>query len=186
MKEYRTMKQHELATTIGVNIPVTQEADFETIMSKVPPTLLVKLKAAIELYKRSLEKPAPKSIRGSDDVAPIFRPLLSDLETEEVWALFLKKDSSVICKEKIHQGGFGTCPIEPKYIATRCLENRASGLVLVHNHPGGNVYPSEADIKQTLELKRALQLIDVHLLDHIIFAKGGEYYSCADERLTRK
>ena len=186
MKAYRTMKQHELAKLIGVRLPVETEAGFESIMSKVSPTLQPKLKAAIELYKRSLEATAPKYVKASSDVIPIFRPLLSDLETEDVWAMFIRPDSSIIKTEKVHHGGFGSCPIDIKYIATRCLEERARSLIIAHNHPGGRPVPSPSDTKHTTELKKALLMLDVLLLDHIIVARGGDCYSFADEVVTKR
>ena len=78
-------------------------------------------------------------------------------------------------------GGLDSTVIDNKTIIRKAIEKKASGLILVHNHPSGNPYPSTADIEQTLSLNKAMKTCDLSLVDHIIIGKSS-YYSFADEQ----
>ena len=75
--------------------------------------------------------------------------------------------------------------IDCKSILRRALERKASGLILVHNHPSGSAMPGKADINQTSLLKKALQACDIQLIDHVVIAEDS-WYSFADEQLVRE
>ncbi|MFT5383884.1 MAG: DNA repair protein RadC [Saprospiraceae bacterium] len=86
-------------------------------------------------------------------------------------------------KEKISSGGMAGTVVDAKIIFRKALENGpASGIILAHNHPSGNLKPSQADIDITKKLKKAGETLDINVLDHLIIA-GQSYYSFADDGL---
>ena len=88
----------------------------------------------------------------------------------------------LIHKQKISVGGISGTIADPKIIFKYALENSASSIILVHNHPSGNLNPSEADKKLTVKMKDAGNLLDISVLDHLIFSDSG-FFSFADENL---
>ncbi len=142
----------------------------------------VSILAALELGKRRklseiLDK---QTISGSKDVYAIFHPVLCDLPYEEFWMLLLNRSNKVIEKTKISQGGVGGTVIDAKLILKAALEKLASGIVLCHNHPSGNLKPSQPDIEITRKLKSAAGFMDIKVLDHMIVADHS-YFSFSDE-----
>jgi DNA repair protein RadC len=109
-------------------------------------------------------------------------PQLRDIRHEECWALFLNHANRLIGKEMIGRGGLESTPIDKRVILRRALDRKASGIIVVHNHPSGNPYPSVEDIRQTRDLGKALASCDLHLVDHVIVA-GHSYYSFSDEKV---
>lgn len=99
---------------------------------------------------------------------------------EACWALMLNKSLKVIGHFLVGMGGTDVTPIDKKFITKMAIDTLATGVVLVHNHPGGDPTPSQADITQTEALKKALNLFDVSLLDHVVVA-DGKYFSFADD-----
>lgn len=138
--------------------------------------------AALELGRRRKETISTKriTITCSQDAYDAIKPELWDLPHEEFWLLMLNRANQVIRKERCSAGGMAGTVTDPKIIFKAALEHRASSLILVHNHPSGNTKPSEADLKITKKLKEAGALLDIPVLDHLIFTDGG-YYSFADE-----
>jgi DNA repair protein RadC len=106
--------------------------------------------------------------------------LLEDLLHEEFYVLFLNRANRVIRTERLSIGGVSGTVVDHRIIFRWALEKLASGLVLAHNHPSGQLKPSAADIQLTQRIKEAGALFDIHLLDHIIVGNGN-YFSFADE-----
>ena len=104
--------------------------------------------AALELGRRRREEEATakKQITSSKDIFDIFHPLLADQCYEEFWILLLSKANQIIGKSKISEGGLAGTVADPVKIFREAIENNATGLILVHNHPSGNTKPSDADI----------------------------------------
>jgi len=138
--------------------------------------------AALELGRRRKESgPEEKlQINGSKDVADIFQPLLGDLPYEEFWILLLNRSNRVIDKQMISQGGLSGTVTDVRMIMKAAIEKLASGIILCHNHPSGNMQASEADHSITQKLKEAGKWMDIPVLDHIIIC-NEKYYSFADE-----
>jgi DNA repair protein RadC len=136
---------------------------------------------ALELGKRrKIEKVIErKKIQSSKDAFEIFGPLLGDLPYEEFWVLLLNRSNSIIDRIKISQGGISGTVTDVRIILKQALENMASGIILVHNHPSGNLKPSDSDTTITQKVKDAGKLMDIAVLDHIIISESG-YYSFAD------
>lgn len=88
----------------------------------------------------------------------------------------------VIKKQLISQGGTSATIADPKLIFKYAMENLASAIILVHNHPSGNLKPSGADISLTKKLSLVGKNLELPVLDHVIFTDVG-YFSFADESL---
>jgi DNA repair protein RadC len=108
------------------------------------------------------------------------KPNLLDLMHEEFWIILLNRANHVLKKVQISSGGVSGTVADPKIIFKTAVEHLASAVILVHNHPSGNLRPSEADDSLTKKLKYAGALLDIPVLDHIIFTNSN-YYSFADE-----
>lgn len=146
----------------------------------------VTIAAAFELGRRcSMELAVPDKVAVSSPKV-VFRmmlPFLRGLDHEECWAMFLNRANYVLGKERMSVGGLESTVVDVKAILRRALERKASGVILVHNHPSGNAMPGQADIRQTAVLKKALQTCEIQLVDHVVVAEDS-WYSFADERLV--
>lgn len=140
--------------------------------------------AALELGRRRKdvltdEKPR---ISSSADVFELVKGDLLDIPHEEFWVLLLNRANRVVKKQQVSQGGVAGTVADPKIIFKMALEELASGIILAHNHPSGNLTASQADIALTKKLKEAGKLLEIQVLDHIIVA-SQKYFSFADEGL---
>lgn len=140
--------------------------------------------AAIELGRRKMDaEPQIKpKIACSQDVYDLMKSHLLDLSHEEFWVILLSRNNSVLKKLQISSGGVSGTVADPKIIFNAALQELASSIILVHNHPSGNKRPSEADIALTKKIKQAGQVLDVSVLDHLIFT-DHTYFSFADEAM---
>ncbi len=150
----------------------------------IGPARAVVIASALELGRRRKLAEAEEAfkIRSSKDVADIFQPLLSDLNHEEFWILFLNRANKVINRIKLSQGGLSGTVTDVRMIMKNAVECLASGIIVCHNHPSGNINPSESDIKITRKIHEAGNLLDIQLLDHLIVS-GLDYFSFADNGL---
>lgn len=143
------------------------------------------IKAAFELYKRGFEIVKAPILNKVSAVLKVVRPMLYDLDHEEVHALMVDRALHLIRKVKISSGSISSSIVDVNGIARQALLAKASGVIIVHNHPSGDPTPGESDIKQTAILKNALKLIDVDLIDHVIVGYGGDAYSFVEERVFK-
>jgi DNA repair protein RadC len=152
-----------------------------TVIHGIGNARAVTIAAALELGRRRklAETPDVTQIKCSKDVADIFQPLLADLPHEEFWILFLNRSNRVINRMKLSQGGVSGTVTDVRMIMKKAVEFLASGIIVCHNHPSGNLNPSESDSKITQKIKEAGNLLDIQLLDHIIIS-DKDYYSFAD------
>lgn len=103
------------------------------------------------------------------------------LELQESFKIVLLNNNNKIkgiCK--VSQGGIAGTLVDMRIIFATVLKSLSIGLILAHNHPSGKLEPSKADIKLTNKIKKAASVFDIRLLDHLIFAPDGDYYSFAD------
>ncbi|MCB0547425.1 MAG: DNA repair protein RadC [Phaeodactylibacter sp.] len=117
----------------------------------------------------------------SRDAFNALAPLLLDLPHEEFWILLLNRANRVLGREQVSQGGVAGTVVDAKIVFRTAIEGGATSLILCHNHPSGNLNPSQADIDLTRKLKKAGEIVDVLVVDHLIIGEGGGYYSFADE-----
>ena len=140
--------------------------------------------AAIELGKRrqTAPKPIKKSISCSRDAFQLIRNELSELPREEFWILLLSRSNRLMEKVKISQGGISGTITDIRIILQSAFSKLASAMILCHNHPSGNLKPSDADLKITKKIREAAKLMDIAVLDHLIVGDEA-YMSFADENL---
>ena len=101
---------------------------------------------------------------------------------EQFVVLYLNRANRVIGSYQLSKGGITGTIADVRLILSVALKTLASGLILAHNHPSGNLKPSEADVSLTNKIKEAAKLMDIQVLDHIILSDCG-YFSFADEKI---
>lgn len=140
--------------------------------------------SALELGRRRKESDIlkRKKISSSQDVYEYMQSDLLDLSYEEFWIILLNRANNILKKVKISAGGVSGTVADPKVIFKKALEETASALILVHNHPSGNLMASNADKVLTSKIVEGAKFLDIQILDHIIFTNDG-YYSFADDGL---
>jgi DNA repair protein RadC len=144
----------------------------------------VTIVAAMELGRRrqlSAINERPK-LRSSLDAYHLIAPMLMDLPHEEFWILCLNQTNQIFAREKVSTGGITATIVDPKIVFRRAIEKGATSIILIHNHPSGNLKPSQADLKLTEKLVLAGQLLEIRILDHLIIGGNG-YLSFADEHI---
>ena len=139
--------------------------------------------AALELGKRIAQfesKNMIQQIQSSSDAFQLVRPLFQELIHEEFWVIYLNRASKVIRMEQLSKGGVSGTAVDVKLILKNALSYVASSMIIVHNHPSGNLTPSEADRQITKKIVEAGKIMDVCLVDHLIIG-DNKYVSFADE-----
>lgn len=147
-----------------------------------PKALQIVTALEIGRRRRLQEVTQRNKIASSKDVFDLFQPILGDLPHEEFWVLYLNRSNMIIEKMKLSQGGISGTVTDVRIVMKRAIEYLASGIIVCHNHPSGNLNPSESDTKITQKIKEAGNLMDIQLLDHIVVTVK-DYYSFADSGL---
>ena len=138
--------------------------------------------AALELGRRSQLTSSDKKliITSSDKAFQVVRKQLANQQHEECWVLFLNRRNQLINMEQLSRGGVTGTVVDVRIILKKAVEKLATGIILCHNHPSGNLQPSSSDGQITRKLAAACDYLDVKLIDHLIVTSVG-YYSFADE-----
>lgn len=144
----------------------------------------ISIVAAMELGRRrmaenALQKPI---INSSQTAYEVLLPDLADLPNEVFMVLLLNRRNELIKKVQMSSGGVSGTVVDIKMILKEAIQNLSSSIVLAHNHPSGNINPSEQDKRITRQLKEACVLMDVNLNDHIIVGNQN-YFSFLDNHL---
>ncbi len=144
----------------------------------------ITLFAAMEIARRrsSSGDVARFKVRSSRDAFNYIKADLSDLKHEEFYIILLNRANEIIGKSQISKGGLSGTVADGKVIFSKALELKSSALILAHNHPSGQLKPSEEDKKLTKSYITFGKYIDLHILDHLIIADDN-YYSFADDGL---
>jgi DNA repair protein RadC len=121
-------------------------------------------------------------IQSSEDVLDYLRHNLRDKSQELFMVIYLNGRNQILKMETLFEGTLNTSAVYPREVVKKALENDASALVLVHNHPSGNPSPSKDDLTITKKLKEAARTIDIYIHDHLIIA-GNDVYSFSDHGL---
>jgi len=120
------------------------------------------------------EKVERKDVLSSPDAVKNYLKFkLAGQKEESFIVLFLNTKNHVLCTEVVNEGTVDHAVVYPRNIIKRALEIRASGIILVHNHPSGVSRPSAEDIDLTNSIKDAAGILNIRLLDHIVVAKDG-------------
>jgi len=139
--------------------------------------------AAVELgSRRKLNEAIRQKVLSSKSAFEILQPLMADKNYEEFWILFLNRANVLISYKQISDGGITGTVADIRRIFKLALEENATSILLAHNHPSGNLMPSESDKGLTKRLKEAGEIMDIPIRDHLIITYDG-YFSFADEGL---
>jgi DNA repair protein RadC len=138
--------------------------------------------AALELGRRRRGEEAAelKKITSSKMIFEMMQPLIGELPHEEFWIIYVNNSNVILSKSQLSKGGITATLVDVRLILKHALEIGATGMVLCHNHPSGNLKASEADLKITKKIKLAAESLDITILDHIIIGEHG-YLSFTDE-----
>lgn len=131
---------------------------------------------------RKIKKENVLSIKGKRDLIEYLKKDMGNMKNEEFKIVYLNNDNKVVCDEVIFKGTINRSVIYPRKIMERVIDTKARGIIFVHNHPSGNLTPSQKDIEITLEMQELLEKIDVKLLDHIIVSEDN-YYSFQENEI---
>jgi len=138
--------------------------------------------AALELGRRreTADVIVRQKITSSKEAYEIFRGVMGNRPYEEFWIILLNKANCILRQSCISEGGISGTVVDPKKIFKIALDHRATSIILGHNHPSGEVKPSEADARITKKIREAGSLLDVAVLDHLILGED-RFYSFADD-----
>ncbi|MFM7021719.1 MAG: DNA repair protein RadC [Flavobacteriales bacterium] len=148
----------------------------------VGPAKAVNVLSVLELASR-MNHASPQEIEKvqcSEDVFNLLRNDFAQLQVEEFWIVLLNSANRVLLKQRIGIGGVSGVVADVKVIMKLALDHMATSIVIAHNHPSQNKKASRQDIDLTNKVKEAARIMDIGLLDHLIFCGDG-YYSFADE-----
>jgi DNA repair protein RadC len=143
------------------------------------------LVAAFELNRRIESQSkwfSNKKITSPDDVAHIFIPLLRDEVKEKFLVICLNSANKIIKYEIISTGNLNSSVVHPREVFKVAIENNSANIILLHNHPSGNLEPSNEDIRITKKIVEAGNIFDIKVFDHIITA-GNSFTSFVERRL---
>ena len=142
----------------------------------------ISIATALEIGNRKSQQEVleRQQISSSKDVFEILQPHLSDLQTEEFWAIFLNHQNKILYKTCLFRGGIASSVADVRVVFKTALEHFSTQIIVAHNHPAGSLKPSKEDINITQKIKAAGKLLDIDLLDHLILTQN-KYYSFKDE-----
>lgn len=155
------------------------EYQFPLFARKLPPAEQQTIREALTLLERQLREPGA-SFTSSHAVRDWLRLQLTSLEREEFTVLFLDNQYRLIAHETLFRGTINSMTVYPREVVKAGLKHNAAAAVLAHNHPSGYAEPSSADRQMTVRLQKALELVDIRLLDHLVVG-GTEMVSFAEK-----
>lgn len=176
----------KILASVGNNLDNLARLSVKELMKAkgIGEAKAITIVAAMELGRRRKEQNPEEKIKleSSLVVYNLIKGDLLDLPHEEFWVLLLNRANRLIKKKRVSEGGVSGTVADPKIIFKLALDELASGIIVAHNHPSGNLKPSESDITLTKKLKEGGKLLEINVLDHII-AGHNQYLSFADEGL---
>ena len=173
-----------LLASVGNNLAAVARMSISdlTKFKGIGEAKAISIISALELGRRRKEQESPKLLKvtGSRQVYELMRPDLYDEPVEQVFLLLLNRTNGIIKKEHVSRGGVTASVVDPKVVFRFALEQGAHSLILIHNHPSGNLQPSDADKRLTERLQKIGRELEIPLVDHLIYTDQG-YFSFADE-----
>ena len=176
----------DILNTVNNNLSTLAKLTVKDLMKfkGIGEAKAITIVSALEIGRRKKETEPNKKvyISSSEDAHKVIRSHLEDLKHEEFWILILNRRNQVLKKQLISSGGVSGTVADPKIIFNAALQELASCIILIHNHPSGNLKPSQSDLDLTKKLKNAGEVLEIPVIDHIIYTDEG-YLSFADEGL---
>jgi len=178
------LSQRILASTDN-NLNVLGKQNIESLMKfkGIGEAKAITIVAAMELGRRrqAEETTVLKLLTSSKQIFAVMQPIIGELYHEEFWILCLNNANKLTYKTQLSKGGMTSTIVDIRMLFKVAIEQNALQIVLVHNHPSGNVHPSKTDIELTEKVKKASKYLDINFLDHVIIGEKS-YYSFADEQ----
>lgn len=176
----------EILSTVNYDLSTLSKLSIPQLMkfNGIGQAKAVSIAAAMELSRRREGSGSQKRkrITSSKDCYSYIRPAFMDLMHEEFHVVYLNRANEIIDAFQLSKGGLSGTVADGKLIFHRALELKSSALILAHNHPSGQLKPSQADIRLTKSLVDFGKMIDLQVLDHLILTDNN-YFSFADEGL---
>ena len=171
-----SLADHQLASL------ATQPWNDWVSLKGVGTVKAVRLAAAMELSRRIPLDPSITrcALTSSQDVYQLLKPKLAHLPHEEFWVLYLNNAHKLLYMHRLSQGGITATYVDIRLLLKEALQRHAVAIVVAHNQPSGQLQPSLQDRELTEKIKKAAELIDIKLLDHLVIAQQ-EYLSFADQ-----
>ena len=154
------------------------EQQLPLFARELAPTEQQTVRTALTLLERQLREPGA-SFTSSHAVRDWLRLQLATLEREEFTALFLDNQHRLIAHDTLFTGTINHTQVHPREVVKAALKHNAAAILVAHSHPSGLAEPSDADRRITERLKKALDLVDIRLLDHLVVG-GMEIVSFAE------
>lgn len=162
-------------------------ASFEEIqrIQGIGPAKAVTLLAAFQLYRNLQKQKAENEIvsfRNPDQVAKIYQPILGSLQKESFFVILLNSAMKRILDFEVSRGTLDASLVHPRDVFNVAVRNLAKGLIVMHNHPSGEMKPSEEDIKTTERLVESGKILEIPVYDHLIISENS-YFSFRENGL---
>jgi len=157
-------------------------ADIRALMQTkgIGEAKAITLSAAFEIAKRKQLVDAREfKVTDSKSVAAYLSPRFMDEKREVFYVLFLNNNLRVVLEDDLFKGGVTSSVVDVRILMKKAIDCLATSIIVSHNHPSGNLEPSNADISITQKIKQSGEILDIRLLDHLIISSQG-YYSFAD------
>lgn len=170
----------KLITKFG-NLEKLSEASLNELyeIKGIGPAKAAKLKAVFEIVRRVTNNQNNtaqlKEFSSPELVAKIIRGRLKDFKKEHFYIICLDSRNKSIGEFEVSVGTLNASLVHPREIFAEAIKNRAAAIILVHNHPSGSTEPSDADLEITKKLVDAGELLDIHVLDHVIVTKTNHF-----------
>ncbi|CAA7386030.1 RadC family protein [Chryseobacterium fistulae] len=144
----------------------------------------ISIATALEIGRRRASQDIPEkpTISNSKDAYNVLKNYLSDLRTEEFWAIFLNQSNKVIHVAQLTHGGISQSIVDVRILFKTALEHFATAVIIAHNHPSGSLDPSKDDMQITQKISGGGKTLSIQLLDHLIITQNS-YFSFSDEGL---
>lgn len=166
------------------SLHLLQRRSIEEIMNirGLGESKAVQVMATMELVRRFARETVPENpqILTSRDFFNVMAPEIGNLPHEEIWAGLLNRHNKLTNKVLMSRGGYTASVADLKMILKAALLENAQSIILIHNHPSGNIRPSTADDSITSKIFEACKILEINLLDHLIVT-SDRYFSYRDE-----
>lgn len=141
--------------------------------------------AALEVgRRRSIEFDTTEKITDCKDVVNVLYRHVADVQVESFWCIYLSNANKIVATRSISTGGLTGVAVDVRVVIRYALTYNATGIILAHNHPSGNVFPSDQDKSLTEKLLKAATLMDIRMVDHVILTSDPrKYYSFVENGL---
>lgn len=181
--DMRGLNESELVYKIAnrKQLNLSEDFTFDDLLEQLTPGRKEVAMAAVELYTRlKMKWEQSQQITNSADAYKRMYPILANLQNEECWCIYLNQASRPIKIQRISKGGISGTVVDVRLVIKEALMCGASALILVHNHPSGNIRPSRQDDNLTKEVSKAAEFLNIRMMDHVIVT-DGKFFSYADE-----